>query len=81
MPDRRGETTVTATTITTATITPTATTTALSRCLTNVKGAPREPSGMIVLAESMSLPANATGIVVGVVSIAITLAWLTYLYR
>lgn len=36
---------------------------------------------MIVLAESASLPANASGIVVGVVGIAITIAWLAYLYR
>lgn len=36
---------------------------------------------MIVLAESASLPANAAGIVVGVLGIVLTVAWLAYLYR
>ena len=36
---------------------------------------------MFVLAESASIPANAAGIVVGVLGIVLTAAWLAYLYR
>ncbi len=36
---------------------------------------------MFVLAESATVPANAAGIVTGVLGILITAAWLAYLYR
>jgi len=36
---------------------------------------------MFVLAESASIPANAAGIVVGALSILLTVAWLVYFYR
>ena len=36
---------------------------------------------MFVLAESASVPANASGIVVSAVGILLTAAWLAYLYR
>ncbi len=36
---------------------------------------------MFVLAESASIPANASGIVVSVVGILLTVAWVAYLYR
>lgn len=49
--------------------------------LASVKGAGREPSGMFVLAESASIPANAAGIVVGVLGLVLTAAWVAYLYR
>lgn len=49
--------------------------------LTSVKGTGPEPSDMIALAESATIPANAAGIVVGVLGIVLTAAWLAYLYR
>lgn len=36
---------------------------------------------MFVLAESTAIPANEAGIVVGVLGILLTAAWLVYLYR
>lgn len=36
---------------------------------------------MFVLAESATIPANAAGIVVSVLGILLTGAWLAYLYR
>lgn len=36
---------------------------------------------MIALAESATIPANAAGIVVGVLGVLLTAAWLAYLYR
>jgi len=49
--------------------------------LTRIKTPPAELTTMFVLAESASIPANAAGIVTTVVGLAITAAWLAYLYR
>ncbi len=36
---------------------------------------------MIALAESATIPANAAGIVTGLLGLLITAAWVAYLYR